>query len=360
MSTPGSEPRAATPAQAIPATPATAPGTAAKAASAVSASDSRNRAVDGLRVVSIAGVLLIHVSAWGLQYPHDVWPTLVGSIARSAVPAFLLVSGYFWARRPRTGADIRRSVLQLLVPYAIWSAIYLAVEIPTGLRHVPSLAGASLLLLTGTTAWQLWFLPALFVCRVVGMWATDTRWRAILVLIGAPAFILAATATNLSPVADVVLHESVVGWMSVFFLGMLLAGVRSAKLQPGVVWAVVAACLAVMALKGTVPEFGMWGALGFAAARVVLPAVLLVDATHGGDALGLSRLAIFAPLAFGVYLVHMLPVDALRLLGPGWLPVSAGQMAGGWLFVGTVSLAISWLLGRSRPGRAVLGESCAG
>lgn len=88
---------------------------------------------DLIRVVAIYLVVVIHVSgqltdAWG-EIPTDQWiiADVYGGIARVAVPLFFMISGYLLLPRSESLGDFyAKRMRKLLVPFVVWSLIYLS------------------------------------------------------------------------------------------------------------------------------------------------------------------------------------------------------------------------------------------
>jgi surface polysaccharide O-acyltransferase-like enzyme len=121
-----------------------------------------------VRGICIAGVILIHVSAYFMTMNRFSFLTCLlvalNSLARFAVPLFIVFSG-FWlslnSRNEHAGPFYGRTLRYLLIPYAAYSVLYTTLHV---MRHLGSVRGLSneigrlpYNLLTASAASHLWF-----------------------------------------------------------------------------------------------------------------------------------------------------------------------------------------------------------
>ena len=94
--------------------------------------------LDWLRAIAIFMVLLIHacepfyIDAEGTAIASKfdaVWVTIIDSAMRAAVPLFVIASAFllFPVRRP-TGDFLKRRLARVLIPFGIWTCVYMAVQ----------------------------------------------------------------------------------------------------------------------------------------------------------------------------------------------------------------------------------------
>ncbi len=117
-------------------------------------------------------VLFIHVSGHFLPALHPAnshapptwaWYALAvpNQDAQWAVPCFLMLSGFVNALSLSRGNDVgryaKRRVQTALVPYLLWSAVYIAVNIFVKHQHAPGIRATLTLLLNGTAYFHLYF-----------------------------------------------------------------------------------------------------------------------------------------------------------------------------------------------------------
>ena len=128
--------------------------------------------LDICRGIAILAVLFIHVSGHFLSILHPAksltppgwaWDVLAvpNQCFQWAVPCFLmlstLVNAQSLARNPNLQKYAARRVQTALLPYLLWSALYIAVDYATGTLHHLSLGHIAKLLLTGTAYFHLYF-----------------------------------------------------------------------------------------------------------------------------------------------------------------------------------------------------------
>src|SRR5512134_1035392 len=87
---------------------------------------------DVIRVVAVFLVVTVHVSGqitniWG-KVPENDWfiANIYGGIARICVPLFFMISGYLLLPRAENlGAFYRKRMPKVVIPFLVWSLIYL-------------------------------------------------------------------------------------------------------------------------------------------------------------------------------------------------------------------------------------------
>lgn len=87
---------------------------------------------DALRAIAAIAVVVVHTDHWPLQdsgADQLTWSNLDQSM-RFCVPAFVLLSGLLLGIRgapPRPGPFLRRRLRRTLLPFAVWTPVYLAI-----------------------------------------------------------------------------------------------------------------------------------------------------------------------------------------------------------------------------------------
>ena len=129
-------------------------------------------ALDVCRGLAILAVLFIHVSGHFLPALHPVrshapptwaWYALAvpNQDAQWAVPCFLMLSAFVNALSLSRGNDVgryaKRRVQTALVPYLLWSAVYIAVNVLIKHQHTPGIRATLTLLQNGTAYFHLYF-----------------------------------------------------------------------------------------------------------------------------------------------------------------------------------------------------------
>lgn len=121
-----------------------------------------------LRIAAFVGIVALHVNARGGFKGLDHAGFVVDELARFAVPAFFLLSGFFWkesdVRRP--DVHLLKIVRRVLPAFLFWLIIY---NILGALGYFGpayqdrDLAWYPTILWSGGAGYHLWFLPALIV-----------------------------------------------------------------------------------------------------------------------------------------------------------------------------------------------------
>lgn len=131
----------------------------------------RNSGLESLRILSLLGVVVIHVNAQKTFGSDVAVGHVLDEASRFAVPCFFILSGFFW--KPQRLADIRAQSNRILKRvgflFLAWTALYWLAEF-SGLyprEFHPDALDYTVLLLTGGAGYHLWFLPALIVGSVI-------------------------------------------------------------------------------------------------------------------------------------------------------------------------------------------------
>lgn len=131
----------------------------------------RNPALDIMKGLGILLVVFDHT---------EMIPLEIRKVTMSfLMPMFFMVGGYLYRQREDIVADVRKAAQRLLLPYFIWSTAFAVYAY--GILHTLCVRDAFLIVLgaAGVTQYSclylnhwpsigaLWFLPAMFWCRVV-------------------------------------------------------------------------------------------------------------------------------------------------------------------------------------------------
>lgn len=148
---------------------------------------SRNASLDALRVLSLVGVVTLHVAVGGFN-DNKALAFVLDELTRFAVPAFFILSAYFW-KPDQLAAPLKltlRVAARVLPAFLLWTAVFvLHKQLPHLDRPVLdySRTGLLLLLWTGGPGFHLWFLPALVVSTaIVTLAGRYLGWRWTLAL----------------------------------------------------------------------------------------------------------------------------------------------------------------------------------
>ncbi|MCU0565073.1 MAG: acyltransferase [Oculatellaceae cyanobacterium Prado106] len=142
--------------------------------------------LDLVRGIAAFAVVILHADE-GMRLAPIGW-TVMLNLAAFAVPFFLAASFYLtvgkWVNRP-TAPNWRSRCLRLVIPYAIWSGIYLSQDILRALlKHQPEqlvrlLAQLPAIVFLGQAGFHLYFIPLLLTgtgCIAVLVPWLKQRW----------------------------------------------------------------------------------------------------------------------------------------------------------------------------------------
>jgi surface polysaccharide O-acyltransferase-like enzyme len=295
---------------------------------------------DFIRLTAIYLVVVIHVSgqitnAWG-QVPAGEWviADVYGGLARIAVPLFFMISGSLLLPRSESLRDFyTKRMTRILVPFIVWSLIYLAWFCGGHPNTCTPKLIANLLLVQGTY-YHLWFLYVLIsvylslpVLRLMIRPEVDKRvyWYLIVLwLIFQPILTIAGKLWNFqinigAPLAT--------GFVCYFVLGYLLGEMELSR--PKAIAAVVLWSVSTSAtIVGTYLFSRNSGQFdGFFYDFISLNVIL----ASGAAFIGLRRISeaqalasarshsmtrSLASAAFGIYLMHIIVIEVLRYGSP--------------------------------------------
>ena len=340
---------------------------------------------DALRAFAIAAVIVVHVAAldWKTTEPASLtWQVynVCDSLARWCVPVFVMLSGALMldpARPVTFGRLLHKNVARIALAFVVWSAVYLVWDVARG---EVGLTPGELLRAFATGHYHLWYLQMqAFLYLIVPLLRPIAQQRRLMeLMLGLSVafcfvpnlvFMSQAVAYAFSPAYDNMAASFVGGYVGYFVLGRYLASVEVRKPARLALYAAGLASL-VFTAAGT-----SWLSVdaGFARGDLygyLMPNTLLVSAalfvavryglgSERAQGLASSRLGrVLSGLSaksFGIYLVHVLVLEALQALGvspaPGRAIIGVPLMSAGTLLV---SYAIVWMLGKARPLRKVL------
>lgn len=316
-------------------------------------SGERNPVFDGLKLLSAASIVLLHVAGSYPAHRGHFLSGFVTSATYGALFVFFGVSGYFHGSVGTRGWKwLAQRFERLAVPYAVWSGAYLiwdyyhAIQPPKWV-NVLFFAGANELL---------WSLPMLFISATLAELFARTRRRRqiLLVVLGA---LSVASCLLLPPqwYANAA-RQFIWGvrWPFMYVLGM---EIRAARLKSAG-WVLPAVALVAILLSGVLGAFDLTEyplrlyTLQATVIYAVGAAALLLAAHAGFRWFGVERLAWGGQFLLGIYVSHylwlnwvlrVLPTSAMRMRV--WVPVV-------WVGVFGAALATSWVLRSIRSTRA--------
>ena len=212
----------------------------------------RNASLDALRVLSLLGIVSLHVAGGGFAGMKPIG-FVVDELSRFAVPVFFILSAYFWKAEELASPLrlTRRLAWRVLVPFVLWVAITMLWRMVTQPGYQPDLSPASLVFIawTGEPAFHLWFLPALVVgAALVAISGKYFGWVFTLGL----ALFLFVLGTTLGSYARLLSGESFPFWLDrnglLFAPIFLVVGVLLRRYRDRVAALSIPAVLAAAAL----------------------------------------------------------------------------------------------------------------
>jgi len=328
------------------------------------ASAPRRAMIDLVRLVAAYGIVWLHTPrAPGLEASR--------ALGRFAVPFFIFCAVYLvfegLRRDPRrTFVQYARArFLQIYVPFLAWSGVYLSFKLTKRLlvpEQPNDFPGIEILWVGGF--YHLWFMPFILVVSLLAfMLGKMTVARNRLELTVGAAASVAGLLLAITPTVRIIAPDDVSGRLAVdalpavcwaVALGVLLRRPAGRCLE-GPIAAIVGLALATGATAwmwrfGDAKLAATLGGLGFMLVALVpvrLPCI--------------ARLARLGPLAYGIYLSHMLFIKILEALAAYWGAHVTWQLDVG-VFVAAAGLStfLAWGLSRWPRKRQIIESLPAG
>jgi surface polysaccharide O-acyltransferase-like enzyme len=303
---------------------------------------------DGIRMAAILAVVAVHSSGMAVvRYaalpPAQWWiANVIDSGCRWAVPVFVMLSGALMldpARHERWTEFYGKRVQRLGVPLVFWTAFYLVWTSAFLGEHV-TLRWVADKLYQGLTYNHLYFL-----FLILGLYAVTPVLRLVVERVGRPAeWGIAALALGLA--AGGVLQDAIpsnaftlfVPYVGYYAIGHVLADRAISRRGMALAIAAFLGATAVIAM-GTASRFAQWGVDDWRVLALYdyLSPVVMVQSiaaflalrgvfAHGVCGRGSLLTRQLGLAAFGIYLVHRVPLDVLHrhlgsMLATSALPV---------------------------------------
>ncbi|MEW6287424.1 MAG: acyltransferase [Chloroflexota bacterium] len=286
--------------------------------------------LDYLRVFAILAVVIGHVivdffNRFGEVQAAVWWLSMIlGVLARTAVPVFVMVSGaLLLGRHYRLGDFYKKRAARLIPPIFFWNLIYLGVYILEGMdRQTVLWTLKALFIVYGYIAPHLWYL-SVFACLMVfvpylnkfilGEKPTAGE-LALLLGLTFPFFVLQIIAN----VADVVYHLNMdwftlFPWLMVYFLAGYFIDHYGASIRLSNGW--ILAAIAILTAAGAGLNYYAVSALGImqdyfinterGPIQFLLSLLIFLLAKNLSSRLPPNRLILaVAEASFGMYLIH--------------------------------------------------------
>jgi probable poly-beta-1,6-N-acetyl-D-glucosamine export protein len=129
-------------------------------------SNKNNHAVETLRILAIAAIVLIHTTTKTIQASNNnlalfSFSLFLNQVARFAVPMFFAISGFVMEKN-YTGeikffTYFKKRIIKVIPPYIFWTVFYYYLIFPD--NHTSVFTD----LLSGNASYQLYFIPAILI-----------------------------------------------------------------------------------------------------------------------------------------------------------------------------------------------------
>lgn len=303
----------------------------------------RQSNMDALRVIAAVAVVFIHAASGALAVPFAAF----NAVTRFGVPVFFMISGYFMPGKDYTAKDILKKTAKLFLIMLLWSCVYSAVDIISG---VSSWGGVHALIKTVLEGpvhfWYFYAAMILYLFTPLLAPFCKNAEKGIYEYILALFFIFGCivymlSASGISPTLDILLGKAKfsaqTGFLLCFCLGYYFRrfGVRGKILTVVYILGALGAVSTFFAAQGTIREL----AISFFSPAVMLTAVAVFAAfTQSGREFKLSHLAGYTR---GVFIIHVL---VLRYVNAFLSPLLGAKGFAYVALTGTVTTALSFLI----------------
>lgn len=290
-----------------------------------SAPPQREDWIDLARFLGAFLVVLAHVVIHPLIMGSGTYwaQTAYFSVTRVAVPLFFMISGYLLLGKQESAGDFfRKRAMKVLIPFLVWSLIYLIFwngEFADGDFSLPSILHGLLKILRGPRAAHLWFFYALIALylltptlRVFTAHATD---RDLLYFCGLWYVVnsILPLIAQYTPIRIGLDFQLVTGYIGYYLLGFYLGRIepgRGRLLAAG--WAFGLGLLTTFTaiyLMSQAPHYDQFfeGYLSFNVVLMTAGAFFLLRAANSRIPEALARaIRPLSRASLGIYLVHVI------------------------------------------------------
>ncbi len=285
----------------------------------ITASLSKLRWVDLVRVISAFMVVMAHVSYRGGE--ADLASSFYYVISRVAVPLFFMVSGYLLLGREEPyGVFFKKRALKVVVPFLIWSLIYLlwnreGFDAGFSLKLVLSYI---LKTVHGPRESHLWFFYHLiglyFFTPILRVFVARASMRDLLYFCGlwflvVPVFSFLEVFTPIKVGIEVYF---IAGYVGYFMLGYVLAKFEYSRLQLNwLIFLSLILSIGTTILNYLVKSDYFTSYLSMNIVLLTVFAYILLCEVRVGDRLN-QFLVPLSRASFGIYLVHVIVLELLE------------------------------------------------
>jgi surface polysaccharide O-acyltransferase-like enzyme len=294
--------------------------------------------IDNARILAILGVVLLHVSGDAVTGLYSMgsygwWVgNLYDSLVRWCVPVFVMLSGALLldpAKQETNQAFYRKRVSRILIPLLFWSVFFIGWSMAKNVIKGESVSPYQVIgqLLSGRPYFHMWFLfmiMGLYLFTPVLRKVIAHSSTAEILFFDVTLFVLALInyAFNKLYANNTQLF---INWF-LFYLPYFIAGhvIRQTTIQPPRVMLVAVFCLTVVLTAFGCFWFAPQGGLdsspyfyGYTSITVVPMSISIMFLLKENNTPLISRRVTseLVLLVMGVYLIHPIYIDALRLAG---------------------------------------------
>lgn len=288
--------------------------------------------MDVLRIVASFFVVLIHSSAVYLTSFGDIhtkgWyvANILDSGSRWCVPIFLMISGAFilgYKERYSTRQFFQKRFTKVLIPFVIWTVIYIAWQMITGIAKVTNRHYILDHTIFGPAIYHMWFfytiLGLYLVTPILAVFANKANKMTLIFLAGVcivqnMAYPLIVLYTGLHPYFNIPLTTQYVDY---FLLGWILKDVEFKNPTKWLLYALGVAGIAVtiienyrLSVREHKLDFFFLNYENFATLFTALAVYTLVKSIPWDKVLSgkmpLKILSLLANASLGIYLIHVM------------------------------------------------------
>ena len=337
------------------------PATDTEPSTTIAGLDTKRRLgwLDALKVCSILGVIVIHVTADSSGRPYTLYPAsdrIVPSLLRALgiffnYPIFFVVSFFLLGGSPlrheaRYVEVIAERLRRLLPPFLIWSVIYLAFRNVKAvafdyhsyyLQELATPISWLKYLLIGSAQYHLHFLPTLIALSLIyPLYKLASKWPffgvAVIALLlvwpslDAIVYARLADKTDVLPLA--LSATKLVGLAGYGFLGFALYSLNRRGISRSTSWGLAIGSAAIAVAAGlslwrealATAEAGRWlpRDLGTHLAHYLAPVCVVIVFFLAKEFPWSAVWVRLSTLSFGVYLFHPIVLDSLEIAERGW------------------------------------------
>jgi surface polysaccharide O-acyltransferase-like enzyme len=286
--------------------------------------------LDAVRWIATIAVITIHVVAPYLYQYRQIsnlnWNiyNIIDSLSRFAVPFFVMLSGALLLNRTITLIDfLKKRFLRILIPFLFWSVVYSVYHYLSKEQQESNYIFFFFSSIIDGASYHLWYIYMLIglylAIPVLNRWVTNADTNLVLY------FILVWFFGLILDFFDLKFHKDFsltifTGYLGYLILGYFIAH-RASKINSSILLAafIAAVGFTFLATLNKPMVNGMFNGkyYQYLSVNVVLASAslfMLLKNTFKASKFYLDKLRFVNQYGFGVYLIHVLVLDALQLI----------------------------------------------